>query len=168
MDRLKLKIFEALSLKITMLEFEKWLYKQENLMCLIDSNDFIFELVTINYKNPNSYNYLKNLANENYLEEECILFLLEKTCLDIINVKTSDKICDKSMEVVKKYTYDCGYELLWEIYLLYTQHNLVEIGYMRAKEFNLGFKKEAQKIIQNLNKCVSLEAKIQLLKNGFL
>lgn len=51
MDALKLKIFDVLLERITVPEFENWLYDSEEILNDLESNSLYFDVITINYRN---------------------------------------------------------------------------------------------------------------------
>lgn len=168
MEELKEKILDTLLSKISISDFEIWLYSQDELINLISHNNFIYRLVTINYKKESSYKHLEDLAIELCNEDEYMLLLTERTCQDIIAAKTSKEILSKSFELVQKFNYNSDYELIWEIYLANNKYNLVETGYLRPSVFNLNIKTVSKKILSELENCSSLQSKIQFVKDGFL
>ena len=94
MEAVKLKIFDALIEKITVSEFENWLYNSEEFMNQINSNSFYFDVISINYKSDKWGSELNCLAKEcldgDYIEILKITDLILKPI--ILSEKTNQEI----------------------------------------------------------------------------
>lgn len=59
MQALENKIFEFLSNKVSVLEFETWLYNSEEFISQINTNSFYFDIISINYRENNCIKMLE-------------------------------------------------------------------------------------------------------------
>lgn len=66
MEALKLRIFDVLTEKITVSEFENWLYNQNEIINNLNTNSFYFELISIDYTTENWAKKLHKLSKETY------------------------------------------------------------------------------------------------------
>ena len=64
METLKRKIFDVLTGKITVSEFENWLYNCEEILENLDSNSFYFDVIEVNYKSNKCKQLLTNIFKE--------------------------------------------------------------------------------------------------------
>ena len=66
MKALEYKIFDVLTERITVSQFENWLYTNDELLSNLDSNPYYFDLFTINYSNDEWSKKLLQVTNEKH------------------------------------------------------------------------------------------------------
>ena len=106
MDALKLKIFDVLTEKISVSEFENWLYSSELLDEKLKENSLMFEVVNVNYKLENSLKMLKNIASTIFDDEDFLVIKIEDNCRKIINTNEPEKIKDYVFNIIQDYNFD--------------------------------------------------------------
>src|SRR5690606_41813064 len=89
MEILKQKIFDVLNYKLEVFEFEKWLYESPIISENINSNDFVYDIVTINYRSNHWINSLKDIVFKKYDFEEYLISLIKNNCENIIKSSSS-------------------------------------------------------------------------------
>ncbi len=50
MENLKLKIFDVLTNKISISDYENWLYTDPEILNAIETNDLVYKIICLNYK----------------------------------------------------------------------------------------------------------------------
>ena len=166
-DKLKENIFLVLLGKSTALEFEKWLYEQEKIIELINENSFIYDLITLNYKNKNARFSLKQIAITKINYQEFIILSIEHKCNKIIESNEWENTYKSFYEIFSHFDYENDYSLMWEFYSINSRMDLIEIGYETKSSLLAEIKELAKKTINKLNKLNTSNEKIKLLINGF-
>lgn len=134
METLKRKIFDVLTGKITVSEFENWLYNCEEILENLDSNSFYLDVIEVNYKSNKWKQLLTNIFKENISEEQIEVFRIENICEKIISSKTFDETHLILKEEFKDFNYDTNFSILWKLYLLYDHFEFVIEGFKQEGE----------------------------------
>ncbi|WP_397364061.1 hypothetical protein [Olleya sp. R77988] len=121
MEALKLKIFDVLTGKITVSEFENWLYNCEEFISLINSNSFYFNVISINYKDEKWKKQLDNLVKEKYNENFKLVYKIERSCLEIIESNEPKKVYEILTKLTLNFDYDTDYYALWDFYSIHSR-----------------------------------------------
>lgn len=129
MEILKQKIFDVLSYKLEVLEFEKWLYESPIISENINSNAFVYDVVTINYKSKHWINALKDIVFKKYDFEEYLISLIKYNCENIIKSKSSHESFMAVNDIMRYFEFETDYNLLWDFYIFDCDYDLIETGY---------------------------------------
>lgn len=132
MDALKLKIFDVLLDRITVSEFENWLYDSEEILENIKSNSLYFDVITINYRSRTWNTDLNNLVisslGKNYYE----ILEIKKACSDIIESETFSEAHSVLNTLTQNFDFDTDYSILWKLYTLKDYFDLVSEGFCKV------------------------------------
>ncbi|GAA0730784.1 hypothetical protein GCM10009430_42290 [Aquimarina litoralis] len=126
---LELTISEVLIDKITIDEFESIIY-QDFYVDQIKSNNFIKNVITINYRNKNWKKELEDLIRQYWDTKKYLGYSIRNYCLKLIETDNPDIIfnfVDKIAELNIKYDYE--YETLMQFYFFRNELGLIESGY---------------------------------------
>jgi len=162
MDALKLKIFDVLTEKISVSEFENWLYSSELLDEKLKEDSLMFEVVNVNYRLENSLKMLKNIASTIFDDEDFLVIKIEDNCRKIINTNEPEKIKDYVFNIIQDYNFDIESNVYWEFYSLYYSFEGYEYkDYTKGSldRLNTITIEYIETILYNLNKCSSIEDK---------
>lgn len=118
-QELKQTAYQLLIDKITVNEFEQYLFKSVEGEIELQSNSLLFDFVNINYK---SGNYKKQLFRflENFCSEEELLSLkIYSLCMKLLSFEKQNVIIGVINEMSSLFNFnDYDYEILYEFYLL--------------------------------------------------
>ncbi len=166
MKALKHKIFNVLIEKITVSEFENWLYNSEEIIENLDNNPYYFDLISINYKNDKWQNEFKNLVKKNYGTDLLILSRLEVICSKIIHSKNINDCHWLISEIIKDYNYETENIVLFDFYSLYSQFDLINLGYMSDSNYSSEAKYISSLFLNKVENFNSLDEKVNALKSS--
>ncbi|NAS31931.1 hypothetical protein GTQ40_13170 [Flavobacteriaceae bacterium R38] len=166
MKTLKLKIFEVLSNITSIQNFEKWLYEEPKIINAVGSDDLIYDIMTIDYSDKNSFSELEKLAFDHYSYEEFLAFAIEKYCVKILNATKANTVFGLIYLINRFFNYKTEYALLWDFYELFDLIDLVEYGHMKEKSAIKSIKKIASGIVESFEQAIHLDEKVELLKAG--
>ena len=144
MEALKLKIFNVLVDKITVSEFEDWLYTSEEILNNLENNLLYFDVITIDFRGKSWRLDLKtivlNALNSSYFE----IIEIKEICSKIVNAKTYQEIHKVINHLEEDFNYDTDYAILWELYKLKDYFDYVEGGfcYVGTEEIETKFYSE--------------------------
>ncbi|NMH88952.1 hypothetical protein [Flavivirga algicola] len=119
MEALKIKIFDVLTEKITVSEFENWLYNSEEILENLKSNTFYFDLISINYKSKKWLKELNDLIKDKYDEDYLIILKIERGCLEICQSETPSQVYQTLSKLIIDFDYETDLDILWKFYSLY-------------------------------------------------
>lgn len=136
MEVLKLKIFDVLTERISVLEFEEWIYNSEEFMNQINVSPFCFNVISINYKSEEWAKNLNNLVKENYEEDFLIIHKIERSCLDIIASEKGEQVYQILSKLVYGFDYDTDYSILWKFYSIKEYYDLFKEGILKKCDIN--------------------------------
>ncbi|GAA4278670.1 hypothetical protein GCM10022259_33950 [Aquimarina mytili] len=129
MKELELNISKVLIGLITIDEFESIIY-QEYYVEQMKSNDFISNIITINYKNKKWKKELEELIYELWVDNKYLTYVLYKYCHIIIENTDSETVfhtMDKIAELCIKYDYE--YDTLMQFYGFADELGFILSGY---------------------------------------
>lgn len=115
MEQLKDKLFGVLAGSIEALDFEKWLYEQQELMDMIESNAFVYQVVCLNYKNLEVI-AIDRICESIGDEEAYLVSKLERGCREILKTKEPREILDIITSIGAYYDYESESNVLEEFY----------------------------------------------------
>jgi hypothetical protein len=115
-EQLKDKLFGVLAGSIEALDFEKWLYEQQELMDIIESNDFVYQVVCLDYRHKTIINFIDEVCNNIGDEEAYLVSKMERCCREILKTKEPGEILDRIALIGDFYDYETEYHLLQEFY----------------------------------------------------
>lgn len=168
METLKLKIFNVLTEKIKVTEFENWLNSSEEFMNQINSNSFYFDVVSINYKNNEWRKNLCFFITPNYSNDLLALIQTETICAKIIISKNITNCYNLLFKLVSELSSDficeTEYNVVHNFHSLYCRYDLIELGYMTNSEFILQAKFLASLFLNKISNSKTLDEKINILK----
>lgn len=139
MKELELNISKVLIGSITIDEFESIIY-QEYYVEQIESNDFISNIITINYKNKNWKKELEELTYDLWGDSKYLTYVLYKHCRIIIENTDSETVVhtmEKIEELCIKYDYE--YDTLMQFYRFSDELGSILSGYGSRSAENLIF-----------------------------
>ena len=166
MKTLKLKIFEVLSNITSIQNFEKWLYEEPKIVDAVGSDELIYDIMTIDYHDKNSFYELEKLVFDHYSYEEFLVFAIEKYCIKILNATKANTVFGFIYLINRYFNYKTEYALLWDFYEIFDLIDLVECGHMKEKNAIKSVKKIASGMVKSFEQAVHLDEKIELLKTG--
>jgi len=123
MNELSLKIFDVLTKKISVSEFENWLYNSEFLQNDLKENSLVFDVININYRNPNALKVLKNITSNVFDDKDLIIMKIIENCYKIINANNSRDYEKYVYNIIENYNFDIECEAYWEFYYFYNGFN---------------------------------------------
>lgn len=161
MEALKLKIFEALTGKIPVTGFEKWIYDCEEVLNKIDNNSFVFEVVSMNYKTKFWQIRLIQLIEKYLKTEEFMMFIAGTTFYKLINSKTIKETHSALKYFMNYFDYNSDSFVLNELYHLHSDYDLYEIGVYAEDEFNHMVCHVSEDALKHYNSCESYHEKLR-------
>jgi hypothetical protein len=163
MEALKLKIFGVLTEKISVLEFENWLYNSEEFMSQLNVNTFYFDVISINYKADDWSKKLDNLIKEKYDENFMILYKIERYCLDLIKSIEPKETYHILSKLLIDFDYNTDYDILWKFHCIYEYLETFEGSVFGKNELSKEAKFYAKQVIELTQNCRSFEETKQAL-----
>ncbi|MEP5339135.1 MAG: hypothetical protein ABJL44_01595 [Algibacter sp.] len=163
METLEYKIFDVLTEKISVLEFENWLYNYDEFISQINVNAFYFDVISINYKSDSWSKALDNLIKEKYDEDFMILHRIKRSCLNILKSENTEEVYQILKKLVTPLDYNTDYSVLWEFYSIKEYYKLFKEGLLRKNNFNEEAKFYAKQVIDLTQNCRSFEETKQSL-----
>ena len=132
MEALKLKIFDVLTEKITVSEFENWLYDSEEILKNIEVNTLYFDVITVNYKSKD-WNTALNRIAINYLGEVYSEIIeIKRLCSSIVESETFSETHNFLKDLAQNFDFDTDYSVLWKLYILKDYFDLVVEGFYKV------------------------------------
>ncbi|RZN83860.1 MAG: hypothetical protein EVB11_03825 [Winogradskyella sp.] len=128
MKALKNKIYQLLIEKITVSEFENWLYNSEEILSKLNSNAFCFDVISIDYRSSDWHEELNKLIQTNFEDDYLEIIRIRKWCSKILKSQTFTEINDVFEIVYQNFDFDTEYSIYWEFYTLRDYFGLVEDG----------------------------------------
>jgi hypothetical protein len=119
MEVLKLKIFDTITKKVSVSEFEKWLYNSKYLNFNIKGDSLVFNVVNINYKRSSAINELKEVAFEIFSGNEIFACKLEKYCFNIIRSEIKTNYKNLVKKIIEIDEHDSDFEMYWTFYNIF-------------------------------------------------
>ena len=170
MEALKLKIFNVLVGKITVSEFEDWLYTSEELLNNLENNVLYFDVITINFRSKSWMSDLKNVVLNNLGSSYLEIHEIKVICSNIMNSKTFHETHKIVNDLARNFNDDTDYTILWELYRLKDFFDYVEDGFCNIETLEIEAKfysKQVLKTIQEHQEIDKLKAKLELSLESF-
>ncbi len=159
MENLKFNIYNTLIEKITIQAFEQWLYNEGEIMNNLESNMFIYEVITNNYQSKNCLENLKNIALKKYGDDFETIFVIEKSCMKIIQTKNIEAYYEILKKVMMYFNYEQEYKILWQFYDCYNHVELIYDFYWSEEDLRSEIQLLAKTTLVKLEKCASIQEK---------
>ena len=171
MKVLKQKIFEVLTNKIGVYQFEEWLYNSNDIFKNLNNNSFYFDIVTINYKSSNWNEKLIKLIRGKFSTLTLAVLSIE---IDCKKISASDDF-EEVYNIVKHYWHDFDYdntfEIAWIFYDLEYEFNSFEFNMLMNQKNQSQLLEKTKfytnQVVAKLNGTNIIEEKIEML-NGDL
>jgi len=163
MEALKIKIFDVLTEKIAVSEFENWLYNSEDIINKMDNNSFIYHLVTFNYKDENWLKYFEDVLNENLINSEFLMLLVMSTCSKLYHSKSSTESFKILNKFIAHFDYETDSSIQYHLYNLYCDYDLYDVGIYSENQFNHTINYSSKDILEAFYKLETLEEKKSFL-----
>lgn len=163
MEALKLKTFDVLTEKISISDFEEWLYSDQEVLNALDSDDLVFDIMTLNYKEMNSLDTLLKLASEKFNYEENTVISIISSCRKIGLLESKTSIFQEISKTVQDFDYETNYSLLWTFLGFNNEIDMIEEGLIKEDDIIPRIKKLAEIIISKFENCSSLSEKLKVL-----
>ncbi|WP_055447360.1 hypothetical protein [Lacinutrix mariniflava] len=160
MEVLKLKIFDVLTEKISVSEFENWLYGSEEFVRQININSFYFDLISINYKNEEWLKKFENILILHFENNELIKFIVMNTYTKLKHSKTSKESFLILKNFSNYYNFQTDSIIQNQLYYLYCDFDLLDIGVYDEIELNHIVEYTSNDILKQFNSYAKLEEKI--------
>lgn len=163
MEALKLKIFQVLTEKITVLEFENWMYNSEEFMSKINNDSFYFDVISINYKDENWFKKLEQLANKEFTEDFLFLFKIKNSCLEVMKSSNARETYQILSKLLVNYNFDSDYEIVWKFFNI---HDCLETFNGSMFNENTLFEEAkfySKQVIELTKNCIEIEDLKRLL-----
>ncbi|WP_281987756.1 hypothetical protein [Aquimarina aggregata] len=167
LNKLKEKIFSVLLKKTEMNELESWLYNEENIINSIENDSFIYDLITINYKDENAISLLEEIVFKKIKHEEYIILVIERNCENILDLCEWNSIYKLFNEIFGFFDYDKDYFLMWRFYSINSRIDLIHIGYESKTSITNEIKELSLQILSKLKECNTSDERIKILTDGF-
>ena len=167
MEALKLKIFDVLTEKIAVSEFENWLYSSEYINQKIKADSLFFNVININYREAKSIKELKEITASIFTDEELLVVNLLQNCIKIKNAEASKNIKKPVVGIISDFDYCTDLNPFWEFYDVYCSYNsydYFEDEYTSRKDIDIKLKGIAISVITTFESAKSIEESIELLK----
>ncbi|WP_299247097.1 hypothetical protein [uncultured Aquimarina sp.] len=129
MKELEQNIFNVLIDTITLEEFENFIY-QDFYVDQITSNKFVYNVISINYRNKNWKNELEELICQSWATPKYLSYSIRNYCLKLVETDKSDIIFDiieKITELNRQFDYEYG--TLMQFYQFNEELGLIQSGY---------------------------------------
>lgn len=164
LDELKENIFSVLLKQTSIIDFENWLYSQDEIINSIENEKFIYDLVTINYKEENAYQLLRSKAFEKFKYEEYVVLVIGINCEKILLEDNWDGVYNLFYDF---FDYDKEYGLMWSFSSINSRMDLVELGYETKTSIYKEIKELSQKVVNQLKELNTADDRVSFLENGF-
>ena len=164
MEALKLKIFDVLTEKIAVSEFENWLYSSEYINQKIKADSLFFNVININYREAKSIKELKEITASIFTDEELLVVKLLQNCIKIKNAEASKNIKKSVVGIISDFDYCTELNPFWEFYDVYNSYEYFEDEYTSEKDIDIKLKGIAISVITTFESAKSIEESIELLK----
>jgi hypothetical protein len=170
MKKLKSKICETLSRLISIEEFETWLYSTPEILNAVETNDLIFQVVSLDYKGKHIFHELEMFCFQNFDNNEFMVELIQNSCEAILKSQSNSEMKNIVDFLAAKFDWDDDNSMLNEFYWLQDEIETKQWGYgdekAKVSSVNIGFvKKYAQKALIKLEGA-SQEKKIKIFRKG--
>ncbi len=159
-------MFSVLLEKIDISEFETWLYTEESIINSIEDDSFIYDLITLNYKNKNAISLLKEIAFKKIKYEEYITLVIERNCKKILELNEWNSIYKLFNEIFNFFDFDKEYFLMWRFYSINSRIDLIDIGYETRASIMFEMKELSFQTLNELKECNTTEERIKILIEG--
>lgn len=166
MKELKLKIFDVLSKRILITEFETWLYNSEEILSGIQNNNFVYQVITVNYRDEKALYVLEKITFDFYDKIETNCITIEKICREILVSQTIEEIDEVLYPFRNFFEYETESRVLWVFYELYEELMLVLDGFSNKKYFLVDSKKLASKTLEKLERCITISDRKNFILSG--
>ncbi|GAL60676.1 hypothetical protein [Algibacter lectus] len=164
MEALKLKIFDVLTEKIAVSQFENWLYSSEYINQKIKADSLFFNVININYREAKSIKELKEITASIFTDEELLVVKLLQNCIKIKNAEASKNIKKSVVGIISDFDYCTELNPFWEFYDVYNSYEYFEDEYTSEKDIDIKLKGIAISVITKFESAKSIEESIELLK----
>ncbi|SFC70008.1 hypothetical protein SAMN04489722_103207 [Algibacter lectus] len=164
MEALKLKIFDVLTEKIAVSQFENWLYSSEYINQKIKADSLFFNIININYREAKSIKELKEITASIFTDEELLVVKLLQNCIKIKNAEASKNIKKSVVGIISDFDYYTELNPFWEFYDVYNSYEYFEDEYTSEKDIDIKLKGIAISVITKFESAKSIEESIELLK----
>ena len=166
MDNLKNKLYEVLIGEMHALEFEQWLYGLPDINSRLLEDEFIYDLVCLNYKSRSIRLDLKALFNKTYGEETYLIMTIENACKTITMTRSFEDILMAIDLVRSQFDFETEHNLLWDFYLMDCDIDLYNYGYCPLDEVTHMIKDTCVLILDKMSNYKETD-KSALLKMSF-
>ncbi len=163
MKTLKIQLFDVLSGEQSVEEFEQYVYTDATLMEAMDEDEFVFDLVSMSYKQKDVLQEIEKLTFDRYDYEEYLIYLLEVNCAKILLSVDLIELGNIVAKLCEEYDWDSEYEIFSGFYYWDDEMYLVEEGHFTERELIQDLHSLSDNVLIML-KGQSLEDKKILLK----
>lgn len=167
MEVLKLKIFDALTEKIAVYEFENWLYNSQEFMSQIDSVPFYFDVISINYRDEKWSDNLEKLFKEYYYYGDLqIIYKIEKSCLEISKSESPEMVYQILSSLLDDFDYQTDFDILWKFYSIKNCFECFDGSFFNKYELQKETKFYSKQVIGLIENCKDYKEIKQALELG--
>lgn len=167
MKALEYKIFDVFTERITVSEFENWLYTNDELLSNLDSNPYYFDLFTINYSNDEWNKKLLQVTNEKHGEDFMIFFKLIEGCKKLSKANNFDEAYLHLNVLLECFDYQTEYDILWDFYLLREDFENFQFTIINKNELINKVRKLSNTTLNLMNSLEDLKSiKLYFLNNS--
>lgn len=167
MKALEFKIFDVLTERITVLEFENWLYNSEYLNKEIQENIFLFEVLNINYKDEKCLKQLLQVIKEELTSDEFNSLKIISNCKKIVEDISTKNYITYVKNIIENYDYETELNPLNDFYYLYNAFDGYDMCIYQKCSFdkiNLRTKSLAKTVLLKIEKELSITEITELFK----
>jgi hypothetical protein len=165
MQQLKTKLFAAVGGTLSIDKFEKWLYSDPVIKNNIQTDDLIFQVVSLNYLDKNIKYELKKICFSFFRREDFLVDLVEQNCI-VFSERLYHKGSESLFEnICPHHSFDEDYFLIEQFYWLEDEWALAidGVGHMHQviKEINELVDLTLKSLVN-----ATIEERLELLING--
>ncbi|MWW24285.1 hypothetical protein [Algibacter lectus] len=167
MEALKLKIFDVLTEKIAVSEFENWLYSSEYINQKIKADSLFFNVININYREAKSIKELKEITASIFTDEELLVVNLLQGCKKIARSESFENFKNHISNIVSDFDCNTDFNSFWEFYEIYygfDGYDYCDYENINTEQLGKEAKSLAISVITTFESAKSIEESIELLK----
>jgi hypothetical protein len=152
MKTLEFKIFDVLTERITVSDFENWLYSKDEILSNLNTNSYYFELISIDYSAENWAEKLHKLTKKTFDDDFVLISNLLRSCIKINETNDQNTIYQILNYLLNDFDYDTDYKILWDLYWIKDQYESFNGTLTYKKELIIEVKEYMQKTLVLIKK----------------
>lgn len=168
MEAIKQNIFDVLIERITLEAFEEWLYHDRKVHDLIETNSFVLDVVSIDFRSKNALYDLEKLVGDQWNHQEFLMCYVEFAAKEMYEQGNTFDVQKTIGDLASRYEFESDDQLLSQFYWLAEELDMNQtFGNYTQSELDTEVRTFGAVILQTLS-GKSIENKIEILKSGKL